>query len=64
MRRPCSVRAAWSRCPEPSTGTRSTARSWRWADGTHKLPVSSTIRRAIGKDEGDEVTVRLTRRRS
>ncbi|MCE4027399.1 DUF1905 domain-containing protein [Microbacterium sp. Au-Mic1] len=33
-------------------------------DGTHKLPVSSTIRRAIGKDEGDEVTVHLTRRRS
>jgi len=33
-------------------------------DGTHKLPVSSTIRRAIGKAEGDEVAVHLTRRRS
>ncbi|OZB81480.1 MAG: hypothetical protein B7X41_14800 [Microbacterium sp. 14-71-5] len=33
-------------------------------DGTHKLPVSSTIRRAIGKAEGDEVAVHLTRRRN
>ncbi len=33
-------------------------------DGTHKLPVSAAIRRAIGKDEGDEVTVHLSRRRS
>jgi len=33
-------------------------------DGTHKLPVSSAIRRAIGKGEGDDVTVHLTRRRS
>jgi hypothetical protein len=32
-------------------------------DGTHKLPVSAAVRRAIGKDEGDEVTVHLTRRR-
>ena len=28
-------------------------------DGTHKLPVRSDIRRAIGKDAGDEVHVRL-----
>ena len=33
-------------------------------DGTHKLPISSAIRRAIGKAEGDDVTVHLTRRRS
>ena len=33
-------------------------------DGTHKLPVSSTIRRAIGKTEGQDVAVHLTRRRS
>lgn len=32
-------------------------------DGTHKLPVSAAVRRAIGRDEGDEVTVHLTRRR-
>jgi hypothetical protein len=32
-------------------------------DGTHKLPVAATIRRAIGKDEGEEVLVHLTRRR-
>lgn len=31
-------------------------------DGRHKLPVAKTIRRAIGKDDGDEVTVRLTER--
>lgn len=29
-------------------------------DGTHKLPVRADIRRAIGKQAGDEVTVRLT----
>lgn len=33
-------------------------------DGTHELPVSPTVRRAIGKGDGDEVTVHLTRRRS
>ncbi len=33
-------------------------------DGTHKLPVAAAIRRAIGKTDGDEVTVRLTDRLS
>ncbi|MEO9325376.1 DUF1905 domain-containing protein [Nocardioides sp. C4-1] len=33
-------------------------------DGTHKLPVAAAIRRAIGKTDGDEVTVHLTARRS
>ena len=33
-------------------------------DGTHKLPVASAVRRAIGKTDGDEVEVHLTRRRS
>jgi Domain of unknown function (DUF1905) len=28
-------------------------------DGTHKLPVKAEIRRAIGKEAGDTVTVRL-----
>ena len=28
-------------------------------DGTHKLPVKADIRRAIGKEAGDTVTVRL-----
>ncbi|UXW85312.1 DUF1905 domain-containing protein [Microbacterium azadirachtae] len=32
-------------------------------DGTHKLPISAAVRRAIGRGEGDEVTVHLTRRR-
>jgi hypothetical protein len=33
-------------------------------DGTHKLPIASGIRRAIGKDDGAEVTVHLTERLS
>ncbi len=31
-------------------------------DGTHKLPVKAAVRRAIGKDAGDTVTVRLDAR--
>ena len=31
-------------------------------DGTHKLPVKSAIRRAIGKDVGDTVNVELKKR--
>lgn len=31
-------------------------------DGTHKLPVRAEVRDAIGKQEGDVVTVRLTER--
>ena len=31
-------------------------------DGTHKLPVAAAIRKAIGKDDGDDVDVHLTRR--
>ncbi|MFH9011937.1 DUF1905 domain-containing protein [Streptomyces sp. NPDC017943] len=31
-------------------------------DGTHKLPVRAEIRRALGKQEGDTVTVRLEER--
>ncbi|MFE1440288.1 DUF1905 domain-containing protein [Streptomyces sp. NPDC058739] len=31
-------------------------------DGTHKLPVKAQLRRAIGKGEGDTVTVRLLER--
>ncbi|MFJ8632140.1 DUF1905 domain-containing protein [Streptomyces sp. NPDC093568] len=31
-------------------------------DGTHKLPVNADVRTAIGKREGDTVTVRLTQR--
>jgi len=33
-------------------------------DGTHKLPVKTEIRRSIGKDEGDVVTVVLQERLS
>jgi hypothetical protein len=31
-------------------------------DGTHKLPVAAPLRRAIGKSDGDTVTVHLTER--
>jgi hypothetical protein len=31
-------------------------------DGTHKLPVKADVRRAIGKEAGDSVTVRLEER--
>ncbi len=31
-------------------------------DGTHKLPVKAALRSLIGKQAGDEVTVRLTER--
>ncbi len=31
-------------------------------DGTHKLPVAAVIRQAIGKSDGDDVTVRVTQR--
>ncbi|MDI3388193.1 DUF1905 domain-containing protein [Streptomyces sp. B-S-A8] len=31
-------------------------------DGRHKLPVKAEVRKAIGKEEGDEVTVRLLER--
>jgi Domain of unknown function (DUF1905) len=31
-------------------------------DGTHKLPIKSQLRKAIGKDAGDRVTVRLQER--
>ncbi|WP_030927307.1 DUF1905 domain-containing protein [Streptomyces sp. NRRL S-646] len=33
-------------------------------DGTHKLPVKAGIRKAIGKGEGDRVTVHLEERLS
>jgi hypothetical protein len=31
-------------------------------DGTHKLPVKADVRKAIGKQEGDSVVVRLEER--
>ncbi len=31
-------------------------------DGRHKLPVKAELRRALGKEAGDEVTVRLDER--
>jgi hypothetical protein len=31
-------------------------------DGTHKLPVRAEVRKAIGKEAGDTVTVRLEER--
>jgi len=37
-------------------------RSWPWADGTHKLPVKADVRKAIGKEAGQVVQVRLDER--
>jgi hypothetical protein len=31
-------------------------------DGTHKLPVRADVRKAIGKQAGDDVTVRIQQR--
>jgi hypothetical protein len=31
-------------------------------DGTHKLPIKAEVRRAIGKEAGDEITVHLAER--
>jgi hypothetical protein len=31
-------------------------------DGTHKLPIKASVRKAIAKDAGDEVVVRLQER--
>ena len=33
-------------------------------DGTHKLPIKAELRRAIGKDAGDTLTVQLDERLS
>jgi hypothetical protein len=33
-------------------------------DGTHKLPITAALRRAVGKDDGDQVVVHLTGRRN
>ena len=33
-------------------------------DGTHKLPIAAAVRRAIGKTDGDQVTIHLTARLS
>ncbi len=32
-------------------------------DGTHKLPISAAVRRAIDKTDGDQVSIHLTARR-
>ena len=31
-------------------------------DGTHKLPIKADVRKAIGKEAGDKVTVHLDER--
>jgi hypothetical protein len=33
-------------------------------DGTHQLPITAATRRAIGKTEGEEVTIHLWQRRN
>jgi hypothetical protein len=43
-------------------GHRFTGAFMALGDGTHKLPVAAPTRRAIGKDDGDDVDVHLTER--
>jgi Domain of unknown function (DUF1905) len=31
-------------------------------DGTHKLPIKAQLRKAVGKEAGDEITVRMRER--
>lgn len=31
-------------------------------DGTHKLPVAASVRKSIGKNDGDDVEIHLTER--
>ena len=33
-------------------------------DGTHKLPITAAVRRAISKNDGDQVVVHVTGRRN
>jgi len=33
-------------------------------DGTHKLPINAAVRRAISKNDGDQVVIHLTGRRN
>jgi hypothetical protein len=43
-------------------GTPFTSAFMAMGDGTHMLPIRSDVRKAIGKEAGERVTVRLERR--
>jgi hypothetical protein len=56
--------AAWRKSAARWTASRSKVLSWPQGDGTHKLPVSTKIRKAINKEAGQRITVRLDERLS
>jgi hypothetical protein len=54
--------SVWRRSEAKSMSTPFRSSLMALGDGRHKLPVKSDVRRAIGKDVGDTVTISLKER--